>query len=96
MGYGGCSCVPGREGEVIPALMRRMAEHTRAIGCMTMSVAIPPFHERVTALYVLSLEPEYCFSNFFQYNDLDRHPLDCMSSTARHRIVNRLGNSLWA
>jgi len=94
MGYGGCSCVPGREGEVIPALMRRMAEHTRAIGCVTMSMAIPPFHERVTALYVLSLEPEYCFSNFFQYNDLDRHPLDCMSSTARHRIVNRLRRTI--
>ncbi len=90
MGYGGCSCVPDREGEVIPALMRSIAEHAKSVGCVTMSVAIPPFHERVTALYVLTLEPEYCFSNFFQYNDLDRHPLDCLNSKARHRIVNRL------
>jgi hypothetical protein len=90
MGYGGCSCVSGREGEVIPTLMRFIADHTKAMGCVTLSMAIPPFQECVTALYVLSLEPEYCFSNFFQYNDLDRHPLDCMSSTARHKIVNRL------
>jgi len=90
MGYGGCSCAPGREGEVIPTLMRCMAEHTKTVGCVTMSVAIPPFHESVSALYVLSLEPKYCFSNFFQYNNLDRHPLDRMNSTARHRIVNRL------
>jgi hypothetical protein len=90
MGYGGCSCVPGREGEVIPTLMRLIVEHSKAMGCVTLSVAIPPFSECVTALYVLTLEPEYCFSNFFQYNDLDRHPLDCLSSTARHKIVNRL------
>jgi hypothetical protein len=94
MGYGGCSCVPDREGEVVPALMRGMADHTRQAGCVTMSVAIPPFHERVTALYVLSLEPEYCFSNFFQYSDLGRHPLDSMTSRCRHRIANRLQRSL--
>lgn len=88
MGYGGCSCAPGRENEVIPALMRDVMEHVSGTGCATLSVALPPFQEQASDLYVLSLEPQYCFTNFFQYNDLHRHPLDCMNSVSRHRIMN--------
>lgn len=37
MGYGGCSYVPGCEGDVIPTLMRLIGEHARAMGCVTLS-----------------------------------------------------------
>jgi hypothetical protein len=90
MGYGGCSCIPGREDEVIPALMRNVMDHVEGAGCATLSVALPPFQEQALDRYVVSLEPQYCFSNFFQYNDLHRYPLDCMNSVSRHRIMNPL------
>jgi hypothetical protein len=90
MGYGGCSCVPGTEDEVVPALIREVTNHVRTADCVTLSLAIPPFQEHMSDLYHRSLEADYCFSNFFQYNDLDLHPLERMNSVCRHRIVNKL------
>lgn len=90
MGYGGCSCLPGRENEVIPALMRDMMSHVEGARCAAFSVAVPPFQDDVSDLYVACLEPQYCFSNFYQYNTLHQYPLDAMNSISRHRIMNPL------
>jgi len=83
MGYGGCSCLPARQAEAVAALMGLLLEKAREAGCLTVSVATPPFNEQTIDLYIRALEPDYRFDNFYQYHVLECHPFDKLKG--RHR-----------
>lgn len=83
MGYGGCSCTPGRESEVIHSVMETLLDHAQKLGCITASVATPPFSEQLVDLYKSALKPDYCYENFYQYHYLDQHPLEGLKKKRR-------------
>ena len=90
MGYGGCSCAPGKESEVIHALMLALIDWAESFGCATLSVATPPFSERFAEYYISALRPDYFLKNFYQYDYIDIHPFDKLKSKRRQAFKNEV------
>lgn len=90
MGYGGCSCAPQKENEVIHVLMAALLNWAQKSGCITVSVGIPPFSEGLFDSYFAALRPDHCYRKFYQYNDLAQHPLENLNSKHRQRILNKV------
>jgi len=93
MGYGGCSCAPQKESEVIHALMASLLKWAQKSGCITVSVGTPPFSEKLCDSYIAGLEPDFVYRKFYQYNYLDQHPLEKMNAKHRHMIFRKIKNA---
>jgi len=90
MGYGGCSCAPQKEIEVIHALMTALLKWAQKSGCITASVGTPPFNEKLHDSYIAEFKPDYIYKKFYQYNYLDQHPVEKIGSRHRQRILNEI------
>lgn len=90
MGYGGCSCASGKENEIIHSLMEALIDWAQQFGCITVSIATPPFSEKLVDFYRAALEPHYCHKNFHQYHYLDQHPLKNLKAKRRHAFISEI------
>jgi hypothetical protein len=90
MGYGGCSCNVDRQGEVIPLLMSALLDWARDAGCITVSVGVPPFSERLFDFYIAELEPDHIHRKFYQYSYLDEHPLEKLKPKRRQAFASEI------
>ena len=88
MGYGGCSVRPREPtaesvADSIRALLKATLDEARAQGCVTATIATPPFTEDLTALYESCLQPDFRLPNTYQFHSLDKHPLTGLTSKRR-------------
>jgi hypothetical protein len=90
MGYGGCSVTAGKEIAVIDCLMEAIVNHARHSGCITASVATPPFSETLVDLYISALKPDYCHKKFYQYHYLDQHPFEALTKKRRGAFASEV------
>ena len=90
MGYGGCSVAAGRESVVIGCLMEAIINHARESGCVTASVATPPFSETLVDLYISALKPDYCHKKFYQYHYLNQHPFEGLTRKRRGAFASEV------
>ena len=90
MGYGGVSCIPGMENEVIRSLMIGLLDWSAYFDCITVSVSTPPFSEAIADYYISALEADLSYKNFYQYHCIDRHPFDNLTSKRRHAFASEV------
>lgn len=90
MGYGGCSCRPDGQEEVIGALIAAMLDWARRQGCITATIAMPPFCRHLEAVYEAAMRADYRFENFHQYHLLDRHPLSGLKAKRRAAFASEI------
>jgi hypothetical protein len=90
IGYGGCSCAADRHGEVIQSLMAALLDWARNSGCITVSVATPPFSEDRFDLYIDAMRPNHSYRNFYQYHYLNEHPFEKLKPKRRQAFVSEI------
>jgi hypothetical protein len=90
MGYGGCSCAADRRGELIPSIMTALLDWACNSGCVTVSVATPPFSEELFDLYIDAMRPDHYYRNFYQYHYLNEHPLEKLKPKRRQAFTSEI------
>jgi len=90
MGYGGCSCDPAGREETVAALTEATLQWAREQGCITATIALPPFSAEVETAYVAAMQPDYRFENFHQYHALDQHPLAGLKAKRRGAVKSEI------
>lgn len=85
IGYGG---FVSKDSEVWRGILDKLEQVAIDKECVTITICTPPFQEDQIDEYIKSFNPNYCIENFYQYSDIEQHPLEKLNSKKKAKFKN--------
>lgn len=93
LGYGGIVSIERNKEEIFDLLIKHMLEIGKKYNCITVTIGTSIFDENLD-LYKKILKPDFIKENFYQFNTLEKLPINKLNSKRRSTINNEINKSV--